>query len=338
MNCKFEIFNRIITNNSPTLIIAEIGINHLGKEELCEDMILSAIEAGADCVKLQTGNIEESFYPNTISYKTFKDTELSKDSLLKLSKLANNNGSYLFSSPGDISSLNILRSIKSQAYKISSGQLTNIPIITEMIKDNIPIIFSTGMAKEEDIKKIINLCKNNNFSNFAFLQCVSLYPTSYKQLNLEYIKHLNENYNIISGYSDHTIGELACLAAVSMGAKIIEKHFTTDNSLKGADNSLSMNQKDFKTMCSKIRDIENMKYITTSKPHPLELDLRNKRYRKLVAKKDINKGDKFTIENINFMRIEDEINCIFASEWDSVNGKSCKKKIKKYSLITKDSY
>ena len=327
----------MITNNSPTLIIAEIGINHLGNEELCAEMILSAIDSGADCVKLQTGNIEESFHPDSISYNTFKGSEFSKNSLLKLSKLAKDNGSYLFSSPGDFSSLNILRSINSQAYKVSSGQLTNIPIIKEMMKDNLPIIFSSGMAEEKDIQKVINLCLKHNISNFAFLHCISLYPTSYDQLNLEYISYLAKNYNIISGYSDHTIGELACLAAVSIGAKIIEKHFTTDNNLKGADNNLSMNNKDFKVMCSKIREIEDMKYKSLFKPHPLELDLRKKRYRKLVAKKDINIGDRFTIENISFMRIEEERNCIYASDWDLISGKVSNRYIKKYSLITIDS-
>jgi len=335
MHNKFEIFNKVITNSSPTLIIAEIGINHLGNEKLCTDMILSAIDSGADCVKLQTGNIEESFYPDSMSYNTFKGSELSKDALYKLSKLATNHGSYLFSSPGDFSSLNILRSINTQAYKISSGQFTNIAIIQEIIKDNLPTIFSTGMAKKQDIDVVINLCKNNNFNNYAFLHCVSLYPTSYEQLNLEYIKYLKDNYNIISGYSDHTLGELACLAAVSMGAKIIEKHFTIDNNLKGADNSLSMNNKDFKIMCSKIREIDDMKYKSLSKPHPLELDLRKQRYRKLVAKKDIKMGEKLTVENIIFMRIEEEVNCIYASDWELVDGKISNKDIQKHSLITK---
>jgi N,N'-diacetyllegionaminate synthase len=338
MNCNFEIFDRIITNNSPTLIIAEVGINHLGSEDLCADMILAAIKSGADCIKLQTGNLEESFHPNSTSYEAFKGCELSKEALINLSKLTNDNGSYLFSSPGDFSSVEMLREINSKAYKVSSGQFTNIPIIQEMIKDDIPIIFSTGMAKEEEIKKIVNLCDEKNLSNYAFLHCVSIYPALYGHLNLDYIKHLNKNYNIISGYSDHTIGDLACLAAVAMGAKIIEKHFTTDNNLKGADNKLSMNKDDFKKMCLKIRNIESMKYESLLKPHPNELNLRQSRYRKIIAKKDITKGESFTLDNVNFMRIEDDLNCTYASDWHLVSGKVSKNFVKKNSLITKDSY
>tara|TARA_B100001059_G_C17814805_1_gene574485 strand:+ start:698 stop:1714 length:1017 start_codon:yes stop_codon:yes gene_type:complete len=338
MKNKFEIFNRVILPESPTLIIAEVGINHLGDEKLCEKMILSAIESGADCIKLQTGNVEESFHPNNISYSAFKGSELSKNSLNNLSKIAKENGSFLFSSPGDFSSLNLLRSIHTEAYKVSSGQFTNIPIIEEMICDNIPIIFSTGMAKEEDIERVINLCNVNNFSNFAILYCVSLYPTSSDQINLEYINHLSKKFNVISGYSDHTIGELACLASVALGAKIIEKHFTIDNTLEGADNALSMKPEDFKKMCENIRNIENMKYGPNVKPHPLELELRDTRYRKIVAKRDIQKGEEFNVENTSFMRITSEDESLFASDWNKVSGKISKKFIKKHTLITKNSY
>jgi len=335
---KFKIFNRIITEESPTLIIAEIGINHLGDEKLCSDMIIAAVEAGADCVKLQTGNADESFHPDNISYSTFKGNELSRESLIRLSELSKKKGSYLFSSPGDFSSLKLLSSISSEAYKISSGQFTNIPLIEEIIKENMPIIFSTGMADEKDIKRIVDLCKKHKFSNYALLHCISLYPASFDQLNLNYIKLLRNKYNIISGYSDHTLGELACIAAVSLGAKIVEKHFTIDNKLQGADNALSMNPRDFKNMSTKIRLIENMKYKSLLKPHPLELEVRNTRYRKIVAKKDIFKGEQFTIDNVNFMRIEDSSNALFASEWNLVSGKTSNKNIKKNSLITKNEY
>ena len=338
MLAKFKIFNRIITDKSPTLIIAEIGINHLGDEELCSDMINAAIEAGADCIKLQTGNVEESYHPENISYSTFKGSELSRDSLIRLSELSTKKGSYLFSSPGDFSSLKLLSSINSKAYKVSSGQFTNIPLIEEIIKENMPIIFSTGMAEEKDIKRVVDLCKKRKFTNYSLLHCISLYPASFEQLNLYYINHLRNKYNIISGYSDHTLGELACIVAVSMGAKIVEKHFTIDNNLKGADNALSLNPRDFKSMCTKIRSVENMKYKSFLKPHPLELEIRNTRYRKLVAKRDIYKGEKFTIDNINFMRIKGSSNALFASEWNLVSGKFSKNFIKKYSLITKDSY
>jgi sialic acid synthase SpsE len=338
MKKEFKIFDRVISPGSPTLIIAEIGINHLGDVKLCEEMILSAIESGADCIKLQTGNAEESFHPNNISYSTFKGNELSKDSIYNLAKLANKNDSYLFSSPGDFSSLNLLRSISTKAYKVSSGQFTNIPIIEEMIRDNIPIIFSTGMAKESEIENVINLCEKNKFSNYSMLYCVSLYPTSSEQLNLNYINYLSETYNIITGYSDHAIGELACLAAVSMGAKIIEKHFTIDNNLQGADNKLSMNPEDFKKMCEKIRIIEKMKYTSNNKPHPLELELRDDRYRKILAKRDIKIGEEFNIENINFMRITSKDEALFAADWHKVSGKISKKFIKKHTLITKDCY
>ena len=338
MKDKFEIFDRIINDSSSTLIIAEIGINHMGNEELCKKMILSAIDSGADCVKLQTAKIDESFHPDNISYATFKGTELSKNSLKRLSLFAAENGSYLFSSPGDLSSVNLLKSINVAAYKISSGQLTNIPLIDEVIKQNKPIIFSTGMAKEIEIKKIVDLCRMRKISNFAFLHCVSLYPSLNEYLNLGFIKKIRNKFKVISGYSDHTSGDLACLSAVSMGAKIIEKHFTIDSELPGGDNAMSMNPLDFKNMCLQIREIEKMIYSSNIKPHPLEMELRGTRYRKLVAKKDILPGEVFTKFNVNFMRINEERLGIYSSEWGQIEGKNSKRLIKKNSLITTDCF
>ncbi len=146
---------------------------------------------------------------------------------------------------------------------------------------------------------------------------------------------MSKKYQLICGYSDHSKGNLACLSAVSIGAKIIEKHFTIDRSIIGADNKTSMEPKEFRDMCTKIRDIEDMLYKSDDKPHPLELKFRNNRYRKVVAKRDIKKGEKIIIENVNFMRGEDNYNTsINAYDWNKIEGKICVKNIKKNSFIT----
>jgi len=334
---NFKIFDRVININSSTLIIAEIGINHLGDEKLCEEMMISALNAGADCVKLQTINEEVSYLPNTESYKVFKGTQLSFKAIKRLKNIAESNNGFLFSTPGDISSLRLLKKAGIQAYKVSSGLFTNIPLIQEIIKYNEPIILSTGMAKEEEIERVMSLMKNEGMTNIALLHCISLYPAPYSSLNLSYVSKLSEKYNIIAGYSDHSEGELACLAAVSMGAKIIEKHFTIDNSIKGADNNTSMEPHAFKDMCKKIRNIEDMLYLSDKKPHPKELELRNSRYRMLVAKRDLKIGEKLTLENVNFMRGSgNSHNFISAYDWNQIQGKICISKIKKNTLITLD--
>lgn len=337
MKKSFKIFNKVISEYSSSLIIAEIGINHLGSEKLCREMILSALQSGADCVKLQTVNVEESYLSNTDSYKAFEGKNFDKSTLRRLSKFAISNGGFLFSTPSDISSLELLESINISAYKVSSGLFTNIPLIEQIAIKNKPIILSVGMAKEEEIKNILEFLKKYKVDNFALLHCVSLYPAKYEQLNLNFIDKLKNTYKVITGYSDHSDGDLACLAAISMGAKIIEKHFTIDRNLKGGDNYTSMEPNDFREMCIKIRNIEKMKYSNLEKPHKLEFNLRNIRYRNIFAKRDIKIGEQVSIDNVVFMRSsKPNSDAISAYEWEKIIGKMFIKNIKKNSYITLD--
>ena len=334
MKPNFKIFNKNITSQSPALIIAEVGINHMGDVNLCEDMILSALDAGADCVKLQTVNVDESYHPSTESYKVFKGAELNIEEINFLVDVAEKNNGFLFSTPADFASLKLLNLTKMKAYKVSSGLLGNLPLISEISKTNIPIILSTGMANDRDIIKALNALKNYNKSGLALLHCVSLYPASKDMLNLSYINTIYKKYNIISGYSDHSDGPLACIAAISKGAKIIEKHFTINNNIKGADNAMSMDAKSFKSMCNDIRDVEKMIHGSKLKPHPMEKKIKKLRYRKIVAKHDIAIGEEINFNNINFMRININEESLDASKWHLLSGKKSKIFINKFSPIT----
>ena len=332
----FKIHNRIIKKDSPSLIIAEIGINHLGDEDLCAEMINSAIDAGADCVKLQTADASESYHPKSKSYEIFKGSELSVESMQRLSLLAQEKNSFLFSTPGDLSSLEKIKKLNMSAIKVSSGLFLNIPIIREIAKLNLPIILSTGMANEEEIDYIVTFLKKLSVKNFSILHCVSLYPASDHTLNLSYIDKISNNYNLISGYSDHSEGYLACVAAVCMGAKIIEKHYTTDNNIKGADNSISLDTENFRRMCQEIRQVESMIYGNKSKPYFEEKELKNLRYRKIVAKRDIEIGEVIDIDNVYFMRLHENTESIDAFEWDNIVGTKASSKINKLVPITLD--
>ena len=325
MNTNFKISNKVIFQDSPCLIIAEIGINHMGDVKLCEEMIISALNSGADCVKLQTVKVEESYHPKTESYRVFKEAELNNEEIKHLMQVAKNNNGFLFSTPGDFTSLQLLEQVNIESYKISSGLLSNLPLINEISKTSKPIILSTGMATLEDIDKI------------ALLHCVSIYPAKNEFLNLQFINFLSQKYNVIAGYSDHSIGSLACISAVSSGAKIIEKHFTTNNNIPGADNALSMEPESFSSMCKSIRDVEKMIYGSTLKPHPLETTIKNSRYRKVVASKDIKKGDQINLSNVYFMRIDDSLEAVDASNWSLLSGRQCSQNIQKYTPITMQS-
>ena len=203
-------------------IIAEIGINHNGNFNKCKKLINLAAKSGADAVKIQTINPGESYHPSSPSYKVFQNKDFSVIELMRLNNFAKSKKIIFFSTPGDISSLNKLIKAKINLFKISSGLLTNIPLIEKISKLGKPIILSTGMAIEDDIELIEKKLKNNEF---YILKCTSIYPPLDENLNLNSINYLKKKYNRICGFSDHTKDDLAATTAASNGARIIEKHF-----------------------------------------------------------------------------------------------------------------
>ena len=222
----FKIGKKYIGHNKKAFIIAEIGINHEGNFYRCKKMIKAAAKSGADSVKIQTINVDESYMPNTPSYRQFKNKNFSTKELLKLKKYSEKLNVIFFSTPGDIDSLIRLIKIKVSAIKISSGLATNLPLIDKAIKSKLPVIISTGLSLKKDLKelkKFINKYKNKKI---AILKCTSQYPAEAKNLNISSIEYLKKEFKLPIGFSDHTIGDLAAVVAVSNGAKIIEKHFT----------------------------------------------------------------------------------------------------------------
>ena len=174
----------------------------------------------------------------------------------KLNKFAKKNKIIFFATPGDFSSLKIIKDLKLPAIKISSGLLTNTPLILEAAKLKLPMIISTGLSEEKNILNAIKTIKKIH-KKIAILKCTSIYPQR-KKLNLSSLKMFQAKFNYIIGYSDHALGNNACLAAVSLGAKIIEKHFTLNNKKRGADHKISLTPKNFKNLVKDIRSVENM--------------------------------------------------------------------------------
>lgn len=302
---NFKIGNKIIYSNSRRcFIIAEIGINHMGSFTLCKRMIKAACHAGADAVKLQTINIEESYLPKTKSYKIFKNKSLNFKEMLHLSKYAKKLGIEFFSTPGDVSSYKLLKKIKVSAIKISSGLMTNLPLIEIAAKDGFPLIISTGMAKLSEVDDAVMTAKKNSCKKIVILKCTSIYPAPDNLLNLDSIKLLKERYNIPIGYSDHVIDDLAAISSVAIGGTVLEKHFTLNNKLNGADNKISMMPNEFKKMVEKIRRLEKMKGRKNLSISSKEITERKYRHRYLVAKRNIIKGEKININNIAFKRLK----------------------------------
>lgn len=330
-----KISNIKIGLNKKTFIIAEIGVNHDGSVNKAKKLIYAAKKSGADAVKFQIINPDESYNKKTLSYNIFKPRTLSFKELLKLKKYAKKLKIIFFATPGDFSSLDVVKKLKCPAIKISSGLLTNIPIIKEAAKTKVPIIISTGFAEIKEIKEAVKtITKYHN--KLAVLKCTSLYPAPSHTLNLNAIKKLQKEFKFVVGYSDHTLGELSCLIAVSLGAKIVEKHFTLNKKLPGADHRISMTPKEFLSMVKHIREIEIRLGKEKIFPSAKELKTRIFYRRTIVAKKFIQKGKTIHPEDLILQRNNLKGKRLHPREYFKIIGKKAKKNIFSNNLVKKD--
>lgn len=317
-------------------IIAEVGINHNGSLVECKKLIRKAKYSGADAVKLQIINPEESYSNHTESYKIFKKNELNLNEIIKVRNFANKLGIILFATPGDFTSIKLIKKLKFPAIKISSGLLTNTPLILECAKLKKPIIISTGFAKIKDIQEAVNTIKKYH-NKIIILKCTSIYPAPNKYLNLSSINTLKNKFKeYIIGYSDHSLGDTACIVAASIGSKVIEKHFTLDNKQKGADHKISSTPNEFLKLVKKIRNVEDSLGRENVFPTNYENKLRKFYHRTIVANRNINKNEIFTIENISLKRTNTTGKRLHPKYYFKIIGKISKKNIKKDELIKLD--
>jgi pseudaminic acid synthase len=311
-----KIGTHIINEKSPTFIIAELSANHNGSIEIAIETIKAAKNAGADCVKLQT------YTPDTITldhksdhFKISQDTiwdgkylyDLYEEAFTpwewheELFDVCSSEGLSYFSSPFDITAVDFLEGLNVPAYKIASFEITDIPLIEYTASKMKPIIISTGIAGLEDIQLAVDACRNAGNEEIVLLKCTSSYPATLEQANLSMIKDLSKRFNVITGLSDHTIGSIAAITSIALGAKIIEKHFILDKSIGGPDASFSMDPKEFKKMVTSIRESETslgvVDYSLTDK------QLQSREFsRSLFVVKDIKLGEEITHKNVRSIR------------------------------------
>ncbi len=333
---SFKIENKKISIDGPTYIIAEIGINHGGSIIKCKKLIKAAYKSGADAAKLQIVDPENSYDKSHPSFGVFKNKNFNHQELKSLIKFSKKLGITLFATPGDFQSLKKTIKLKMPAIKISSGLLTNLPLIKEAAYKKIPIILSTGMAFKNEIVDAVNICKIKT-NKICILKCTSIYPAPIDKINLRAIKSLNKKFNLPIGYSDHTIGIDTCISAIAAGATVIEKHFTLNRNKKGADHHISIEPKDFKKMVNKIRKTEKLLGRDTIIPTKEEIKLRYKFHRKIVSLKKIRKGDKLSLKNLCLKRSNSRLKGLPPKKLFDLIGKISLKDIKSNKIIsTKD--
>ena len=263
----FAIAGRDIGPTEPCFIIAEIGVNHNGSVALAKELIDCAVEAGADCVKFQMRDMN-SLYVNSgksddasadlgaqYILEILERSNLSKEQMSEVLSYAHSKGIIPLCTPWDIPSVAFLESWGLLGYKISSADLTNHPLLRAVAETGKPMFVSTGMSQETEIIESVNVLRLTN-ANFALLHCNSTYPAPFKDVHLRYLDRLAKLSNTIVGYSGHERGYAVAIAAVSLGASIIEKHITLDRSMVGNDHKVSLEPAEFKAMVDDIRDVE----------------------------------------------------------------------------------
>ena len=325
-----------MSKKNKTFIIAEIGNNHEGNIKIAKKLISSAAKTGVDAVKFQTFNPEE--YVNSNDKKRFdrlKKFQLSEEEFTKLSKFAKQKKLKFISTPFDIKSAKFLNKIVDY-FKISSGDNNYFQLIKKVLTFNKRTIISTGLLNYKEIKKLVSFVKKNKFplSKLSLLHCVSAYPVNFEEANLSSISFLKKKFRISVGYSDHTIGTEASIIASSLGANIIEKHFTLDKNFSNfRDHKISSDPKEMSELVSLIRKTEMMLGKFDKKISKTEKLNKKSTRRSIHARVDLKKNEKITFEKIKIVRPENGLSPFMLPK---IIGKKVLKNIKKDEVITKE--
>jgi N,N'-diacetyllegionaminate synthase len=312
----FNIEDKVIGDGNGAFIIAEAGVNHNGDINIARKLVDEAIFAGVDAIKFQTFKTEKlvtgyadmaQYQKNNLGkvdsqFNMLKKLELSYEEFIELQAYCQHKGIMFLSTPFDFESADFLESIGMKAFKISSGDLTNIPLLEHIAKFNKPIILSSGMATLSEIEEAINAIYSLGNKEVAVLHCTSNYPAKLESVNLNAMNTIKNAFKIISGYSDHTEGITIPIAAVAMGGNIIEKHFTLDKSMEGPDHKASLNPLELKAMIVAIRDVE-MALGTGIKRYNLsEVDTMKAARKSIVAARNIKVGESIEFLDLDYKR------------------------------------
>ena len=330
-----------------TIIIAEAGVNHNGYMVLAKRLIEEAKSAGADYVKFQTARSPESVTSKFAQMADYQKKNVKKDEsqlemirnlTLPLSAFSalkdhcDKTGIKFMSTPFDLESVDALMKVGMDYIKVPSGEITNLPYLRKVAQQGLPVIMSTGMCELDEVKAALDILYTNglNPGKVSLLHCNTEYPTPFEDVNLKAMLTLKNEFGVKVGYSDHTKGIEVPIAAVAMGAEIIEKHFTLDRTMPGPDHVASLEPNELKAMVDAIRNIEKAvgegnKTVSSSERKNIAIARRS-----IVAAKDIKKGDLLSEDNLTIKRPG---NGVSPMRWDEVLGTYAIRDFKEDELI-----
>jgi N,N'-diacetyllegionaminate synthase len=329
---------------SRVFVIAEAGVNHNGDIEIAKQLIDAASEAGADAVKFQTFQADslvcrtakkaeyqlETTDRTETQYDMLKKLELTPQMHRELIEHCLKRNIMFLSTPFDLESIKLLSELGMQIYKIPSGEITNLPYLREIAKQQKKIILSTGMSSMDEVKAAVNVLKNNGTEELTLLHCNTQYPTPISDVNLLAMVKMREETGLPVGYSDHTQGIEVPIAAAALGAEVIEKHFTLDRKMEGPDHKASLEPQELMQMVVGIRKIESalgskIKQVSESEMTNVAIVRKS-----IVAAANIKRGEKYTEKNITTKRPATGISPMM---WDEIIGKTADRDYKVDEII-----
>lgn len=326
-----------------TLVIAETGVNHNGNVNIAKKMIDIAKECGADIVKFQTFNVEDlvSKHAAMAEYQKknlgidksqksmLNNVALKKEEFCYLANYCKSIGIHFLSTPFDLDSISFLNPLQ-KIWKVPSGEITNYPYLLKLAKTKKEVILSTGMSNLKEVDEAIDIFKENGGNKITILHCTTEYPTPIQDVNLRAMLTLKDHCGCDVGYSDHTLGIEVPIAAVAMGAAVIEKHFTLDRNMEGPDHKASLIPDEFAMMVKCIRNVE--KALGNSEKLPSDSEKKNINIirKSIVASRDIKLGEILSEKNITTKRPGNGINPM---KWKEVVGTRAVRNFKEDELI-----
>ena len=338
---KVEFGNIYIGDGKKIFIIAEIGVNHNGDVNLAKKMIKEAAKSGANAVKFQTfiakdmltkhtkkAKYQEKNSKTSLQMEMIEKLQLNKDDFFEISEYAKSNNVLFLSSPFDIKSVDLLDELDVPGFKVGSGEINNFELLESIERKDKPIILSTGMSTLDEIQETFDFIKNKN--KLIILHCITGYPSKFEDANLKFINTLKEKFKVPIGFSDHSPGIELAIAAVGLGACVIEKHFTLDKTLDGPDHQASLEPHEFKAMVDAIRNVEIAMGDGVRRISDSELEIKKVARKSIVAACDIPSGS--TLSD-GMLAIKRPGTGIEPKYFKSLIGKKAKVDIKKDDLI-----
>ncbi|MEM0358657.1 MAG: N-acetylneuraminate synthase [Candidatus Hadarchaeales archaeon] len=345
MRC-IRIGERMVGEGKPCFIIAEAGVNHNGKLGLAKKLIDAAKKAGADAVKFQVFSAEDlvttrapkAMYQKRATgkgtqYEMLKELELSESEFETLAKYAKKKRIVFLASAFNEENVDLVERLGVPAFKVPSGEITNFPLLRHIARKGKPIILSTGMSTLEEVQEALEVMKKEGAGDIVLLHCVSNYPAKIEEVNLRAIKTLRSAFGVPVGLSDHTVGITIPIAAVAIGASIVEKHLTLSKKLPGPDHKASLEPDEFKRMVVGIREVERALGDGVKRPTKSEEIMKKMVRKSIVAKTSIPKG---TIISQGMLEIKRPGTGLEPKYIDKIVGKKARKDIEADEIITSE--